>query len=143
LEIKDVKPMFPFGYGLSYTTFEYSDISASPISPEGTFSVTFTVRNTGSVDGREAAQVYVKDVQSSLPRPLKELKGFSKVSLKAGESKKVKVELDRDSLGFYDDRNGSWVAEKGAFDVLVGASSMDLPLKTTVELENTLTWNGL
>ncbi|EIN10508.1 glycoside hydrolase family 3 protein [Punctularia strigosozonata HHB-11173 SS5] len=143
LEIKDIAPMFPFGYGLSYTTFEYSDLSTTAISSEGAFSVSFTVKNTGAVDGREAAQVYIRDVESSLPRPVKELKGFAKVALKPGESKKVKIDLDRDSLSFYDDRKKSWVAEAGVFEVLVGASSSDIRLKATAELKNTLTWSGL
>lgn len=103
----------------------------------------FTIKNTGSVFGREVAQVYIADPQSSLPRPLKELKGFHKVALEAGESKVASVELDREALSFYDDRRASWVAEAGKFVVFVGASSTDIKLTGEVELENSFTWKGL
>ncbi|VDC07331.1 unnamed protein product [Peniophora sp. CBMAI 1063] len=140
---KSIEPLFPFGFGLSYTTFEYSDISATPISADGKFSVTFTVKNTGSVDGREAAQVYVSDPISTLPRPVRELKGFTKIALKSGESKKATLQFDRDALGYYNERLGKWVAEKGTFVVEVAASSRDIRLKTEVELKDTFTWLGL
>lgn len=103
----------------------------------------FTVTNTGNVDGREVVQIYVQDVKSSLPRPIKELKGFSKISLEAGKSKKVAVDLDRDALSFYDDRKRCWVAEAGSFNILVGGSSVDVALSTTTELMKTITWTGL
>ena len=140
---KSIEPLFPFGFGLSYTTFEYSDVSATPISADGKFSVSFTVKNAGSVDGREAAQVYISDPVSTLPRPVRELKGFTKVALKAGESQKAMVELDRDALGYYNERLGKWIAEKGTFVVEVAASSRDIRLKTEVELKETFTWRGL
>jgi beta-glucosidase len=113
------------------------------VSPEGNFSVSFTIKNTGKVAGREVAQVYIADPQSSLPRPVKELKGFSKVLLTPGESKKVTIELGRDAISFYDDRQAAWVAEKGTFEVLVAASVTDIKLKGEVVLEKSFTWTGL
>ncbi|KAG9218808.1 hypothetical protein CCMSSC00406_0001078 [Pleurotus cornucopiae] len=144
-EIRKLEPLFAFGHGLSYTTFEYSGLqtSAIPAGNDPKFTVTFTIKNTGSVFGREVAQVYIADPQSSLPRPLKELKGFNKVTLEAGESKVLSVELDREALSFYDDRRASWVAEAGKFVVFVGASSTDIKLTGEVELENSFTWKGL
>ncbi|KDQ29545.1 glycoside hydrolase family 3 protein [Pleurotus ostreatus PC15] len=144
-EIRKLEPLFAFGHGLSYTTFEYSGLqtSAIPAGNDPKFAVTFTIKNTGSVSGREVAQVYIADPQSSLPRPLKELKGFNKVALEAGESKVVSVELDREALSFYDDRRAAWVAEAGKFDVFVGASSTDIKLRGEVELEKSFTWKGL
>lgn len=105
--------------------------------------MSFTVTNTGNVAGREVAQVYIADPHSSLPRPHKELKGFTKVTLKPGESKKVTVDLGRDAISFYDDRQKAWVAEKGAFEVLVAASAADVKLKGEVGLEKGFTWTGL
>ncbi|KAF8213871.1 glycoside hydrolase family 3 protein [Mycena galopus ATCC 62051] len=142
-ELRNVQPLFPFGFGLSYSAFEYSGLETSPVSSDGTFSVTFKIKNTSDVSGREVAQVYISDPQASLPRPVKELKGFVKVALGGGESKSVKVDLNREALGFYDDRQMGWVAEKGAFKVLVAASSADVRLSGEVELGATLTWTGL
>ncbi|MGN1042977.1 MAG: glycoside hydrolase family 3 C-terminal domain-containing protein [Christensenellales bacterium] len=123
---KDV--LFPFGYGLSYTTFEYSDMSLSSdhIDENDLLTVSFTVTNTGTTDGAEVAQVYVRDVESTVFREDKALKGFVKVFLKAGESKKVSVELDRRSFAFYDVKKCDWTVESGEFEILVGASSRDL-----------------
>ncbi|KAA1473453.1 glycoside hydrolase family 3 protein [Dentipellis sp. KUC8613] len=140
---KLIEPLFPFGFGLSYTTFSYSSIAVTSISPTGNFAASFTVTNTGNTDGRETAQVYVADPSSALPRPVRELKGFAKVSLKAGESKKVDVELDRDALAYYDEKKRAWVAEKGTFVVSVGPSSRELPLVQEVELAETFSWTGL
>ncbi|KAI0034128.1 glycoside hydrolase family 3 protein [Vararia minispora EC-137] len=140
---KRIEPLFPFGYGLSYTTFSYSDLSITPISSEGKFGVSFSISNTGKVDGREVAQIYVSDPESALPRPIRELKGFAKVALKAGESKRVTVNLDREALGYFNERLGSWIAEKGVFEVAVAASSRDVKLTKKVELEKTITWVGL
>ncbi|KAI0084918.1 hypothetical protein BDY19DRAFT_1050972 [Irpex rosettiformis] len=142
-DIKNVKPLFPFGYGLSYTSFEYSSLKLYPITRKGDFKAEFTIKNVGSVEGREVAQVYVSDLKSSLPRPKKELHGFIKVSLRPDESKRVSVALDKYALSFFDEKKGKWVAEAGVFKVAVGGSSDDLPLEGTVELEQGFTWLGL
>ncbi|GLB34071.1 putative glycosyl hydrolase 3 family protein [Lyophyllum shimeji] len=98
-EIKKLAPLFPFGFGLSYTQFEYTSLDASIISPAGDFTISFDVKNTGQVHGREVAQIYITDQQSSLPRPIKELKGFVKADLKPGETKRIEHALDRESIG--------------------------------------------
>ncbi|KAJ9122557.1 hypothetical protein QFC22_001986 [Naganishia vaughanmartiniae] len=135
--------LFPFGYGLSYTTFAYSDLQLSSITPEGEFEVSFIVENTGKAAGKEAAQIYVRDPESSLPRAVKELKGFAKVELRPGQKETVTVNLDRNALKYWDERRNWWIAEAGEFDVMVGSSSVDLPLKGTIKLEKSLTWTGL
>lgn len=136
-EKNNIEPLFPFGFGLSYTTFEYSNIklSAAAISPSQNLVVTLNVKNTGKVAGKEIVQLYVHDVQSSLPRPNKELKGFAKVSLKPGETKKVKITIGKDALSFFDPAKHKWVAEPGEFEVLVGSSSKDIKLKKSFILK--------
>ncbi len=135
-EKKRIEPLYPFGHGLSYTEFEYSDVSVSKdaFRKGETVELTFKVRNTGAKAGAEIAQVYVRDVESSLPRPVKELKGFRKVSLAAGESKVVTVTLDEAAFSFWSPEAKGWVAERGSFELLVGASSSDLRLSAKVEL---------
>lgn len=142
-EIKKIAPLFPFGFGLSYTQFEYSNLVVSNVSYDGTFTITFGVKNVGVVRGREIAQIYITDEISSLPRPAKELKAFTKVELQPGETKRVTLMLDREALGFYDDRAAHWIAEEGKFKVLVAASSMDIRLIQDIVLNGALTWNGL
>jgi beta-glucosidase len=142
-EKSQTETLFPFGYGLSYTTFAFSDVSVSSVSAEGDFEVSFKVKNTGKIAGKEVAQIYIRDVESSLGRPIKELKAFEKVALEAGEEKTVTVKLDKDALKFWDDSRKYWKAEAGEFEVLVGNSSDNVPLKTSVKLEKTLTWLGL
>lgn len=120
-------PLFPFGFGLSYTSFSYSDVrvSAREIGIGDTLTVTATVANTGSRSGAEVVQLYVRDLVGSLTRPVKELKGFEKVFLEPGEKKEVSFELTADDLAFYSAR-GRWEAEPGEFAVFVGGSSVDL-----------------
>ena len=127
------EPFYPFGYGLSYTTFAYSNMAAEKTG-EHQVTVSFDIENTGKMDASEVAQVYVHDIQSSVPRPLKELKGYEKVFLKKGEKKRVSVVLDEDAFSFYDMNQHRFVVEKGDFEILVGPASSQLPLKATVEL---------
>ena len=132
-EKNNVKPLFPFGFGLSYTTFDYSNIAIEQDGKE--FVVSFNVKNTGKVAGAEVAQVYVGDDECRLVRPVKELKGFDKVFLQPGESRKVSVRLDEEAFRFYDPVLRKWVVEPGTFTVHVGASSADIRLtdKLTVK----------
>jgi len=129
----EVKPLYPFGYGLSYTTFEYSDISVAEDGKE--FVVSFNLKNTGKVAGAEVAQIYVTDEECSLVRPVKELKGFEKVYLEPGESKRVSVRLDDEAFRFFNPVAHKWVVEPGEFTVSVGASSADLRLKTQLTVK--------
>ena len=128
-EKKDIKPLFAFGHGLSYTTFEYGKATCSR-SGNG-FKVSVDVTNTGEREGKEIVQLYIQDQESSLERPVKELKGFKKVALAPGETAKVTFEIDEDMLKFYDPSQGGWVLEKGAFTAHVGAASDDI--RTTVD----------
>jgi beta-glucosidase len=126
-----VEPLFPFGHGLSYTTFEYGGLRVSPptVKAGGQVEVRVQVRNSGSRAGAEVVQLYLRDVESSVPRPEKELKGFGRVVLQPGEARALTFTLDRSAMAFFDPSKGDWVAEKGAFEVLVGASSRDIRLK--------------
>ncbi|MBK1880316.1 glycoside hydrolase family 3 C-terminal domain-containing protein [Pelagicoccus mobilis] len=135
-ESKEIAPLYPFGHGLSYTKFEYSDIdvSQSEFSADDTIEVSFSVKNVGEQSGAEIAQLYVRDEESSLPRPIKELKGFRKVELAAGESKTVTLSLDRAAFSFWSPDQKGWVAEAGEFELIVGASSTDIRLSRKVIL---------
>ncbi|TSA87561.1 beta-glucosidase [Deinococcus detaillensis] len=129
-------PLFAFGSGLSYTTFELSDaaLSAEQLEPGESVSVSVTVRNTGERSGQTVVQLYLRDVAASLERPSKELKGFAKVSLPAGESQTVTLKLDMRSLAYFDDTQNAWVAEAGDFEILLGQSSAELPIKLKLKL---------
>ncbi|MBD0382768.1 glycoside hydrolase family 3 C-terminal domain-containing protein [Paenibacillus sedimenti] len=139
-DTKEMEPLFPFGFGLSYTQFEYSDIRAdrSAIKDHETVTVQVTVKNTGERAGKEIVQLYVKDVQSSVIRPQKELKGFQKVELQPGEQKTVTFVLDKRAFAYYNVQIGDWHVESGAFDLLVGKSSRDIILHTTIEVESSV-----
>lgn len=132
--------LFPFGYGLSYTTFEYSDIKLSSdcIKDTETVSVSFKIKNTGCVDGAETAQIYVSDNESTVFRPVKELRAFEKVFLKAGEEKEITVKLSKRAFAFWNININDWFVETGKFDILVGASSRDIKLSATVTVESTV-----
>lgn len=130
---KDV--LFPFGYGLSYTQFNYSDIKVEAGKELWDFSVKFKVKNKGKVFGKEAVQLYVRDVLSTVYRPLKELKGFEKVSLNPGEEKEVEIKLDKRSFAFYNVKTSAWEVESGEFEILVGSSSKDIRLSKTIVVE--------
>lgn len=136
-EKENIEPMFPFGHGLSYATFEYSDLKLSQdtIGPEDTLTATTTIKNTGDVPAAEVVQLYVTDLESSLARPAKELKGFSKVLLNPGESKRVSILLTRKELSFWDIESNNWKAEPGDFEVGVGASVGDIRQKAGFRLK--------
>ncbi|MCM1501774.1 MAG: glycoside hydrolase family 3 C-terminal domain-containing protein [Bacteroidales bacterium] len=128
-EKENVKPLFAFGHGLSYTEFEYGDARVSgkaSMGINGSVKVSVTVRNSGKVAGKEVVQLYIGDDEASLPRPLKELKGFCKVALEPGEETAVTFEVTPDMLKFYDDTKGEWVLEKGSFTAYIGSASDDI-----------------
>jgi beta-glucosidase len=129
-------PLFPFGFGLTYTRFRYADIAAPEAAPAGApVAVTFTLTNVGERPGKETAQLYVRPRGPSRERPVKELKGFAKVALAPGETKTVRIQLDERAFAFYDPDRRRWIAEPGAYDLLVGGSAADIELQTTVRLE--------
>jgi beta-glucosidase len=127
----NIKPLFPFGFGLSYTRFQYSGLTVTPASSDlnAPVTISFNVRNVGRREGAEVAEVYVGDSHSSVPRPAKELKGFAKVNLKLGESKRVSVKLDRRSFSFFDVKKNEWSVEPGDFSILIGSSSAKIELQ--------------
>lgn len=126
-----IKPRFAFGYGLSYTTFTYRRLSISPAkgSLSEPVTVSFEVTNTGKREGTEVAQLYVGDGHARVPRPVKELKGFSRVNLKPGESRRISIRLDRRAFAFYDLNKRDWNAEPGNFSVAIASASDDIRLK--------------
>lgn len=142
-EARDIAPLFPFGHGLSYTTFDYESLKVSShrITDREEVVVTATIANTGAVAGKEIVQLYVSDPVSSLQRPPKELKGFAKLSLAPGERQEVRFTLDGRAFSFYDPSRSRWVAESGDFELAVGASSADIRLTERIELQSTLALN--
>ncbi len=136
-DAKDIQPLFPFGHGLSYTTFEYTNLHVD-VGPEiktgQPVEVSLEVKNTGPCPGKEVVQLYVHDIASSLPRPIQELKGFTKVNLQPGESTHVRFSLSARDLSFYDPYKKAWIAEPGEFELRVGSSSRDIRLKASFTL---------
>ena len=130
-----IYPRYEFGYGLSYTTFEYSQLhlNKKKIRADEQLEVSATIKNTGSCDGEEIVQLYLRDIVGSIVRPVLELKDFKKILLKAGESKNITFLIDKEKLSFYNQQL-QWVAEPGEFDIMVGASSADIRLKDRFEL---------
>jgi beta-glucosidase len=124
---------FPFGFGLSYSKFEYSALNCE--KDENGVKVSFDITNVSSVDGAEIAQVYVREVHPKVRRPFKELKQFARVNLKAGESKKVELWLDKHAFEFYSTALDKWTHTPGKFEILVGSSSKDILLEAAVEIE--------
>lgn len=135
-EKQGIKPLYPFGYGLSYTTFNLSGLQVSNPDANGNVNVSFTIKNTGDREGKEVVQVYVgKDETSSVLRPAKELKQFEKVDLKAGEAKTVTLKLTQDDFKYYDVNTHSFILDPGRYNIFVGTSSADLPLKQKVSVK--------
>lgn len=130
-------PLFPFGHGLSYTTFEYGKptLDKTVLTAGETLTVTVAVTNTGNRRGAEVVQCYVSDLKSSLPRPVKELKGFRKVSLAPGETREVSFTIGKEALSFFDDARHAWVAEPGKFEIRIAASAADIRSKAAFELK--------
>lgn len=131
---RNTKPLYPFGFGLSYTTFDYSNLklSSNVLTPGATVNVKFTLTNSGAKAGYEVAQLYVQPVNPTVDRPEKELKGFTKVYLKPGESKTVSIPLDSRSLAYYVNSSDSWNVDAGKYKIRVGTSSADLALSQTL-----------
>ena len=134
---KKVKPLFPFGHGLSYTTFAYGKPVADKkvMSAGEQISFTVTVKNTGAREGQEIIQLYISDKKSSLPRPIKELKSFRKVKLAPGEEKEVTFTIDKEALSYFDDAKHAWVAEPGKFEAIIAASAADIKGVVPFELK--------
>ena len=136
---RNVEPLFPFGHGLSYTEFGYSDLklSSTNITDNDKLQVSLTVSNTGKVKGKEVIQLYVADTESSVQRPIKELKAFDKIELAPGESKEVSFTLNKRDFSYYSKVYDRWLAESGKFEILIGSSSRDIRLKGSLSLSNT------
>jgi len=136
-EKRGIEPLFPFGHGLSYTTFDYRDLTITPtqVALGSPVQVSVTVQNRGARAGAEVVQLYLHDVKASVDRPAKELKGFRRIELAPGQSQRVTLTLDQAALSFFSTEKDDWVAEPGRFEVLIGASSADIRLKGAFELK--------
>ncbi|MCR5077179.1 MAG: glycoside hydrolase family 3 C-terminal domain-containing protein [Prevotella sp.] len=136
-DLKNTKPLFAFGHGLSYTTFKLSNLrtSAKDITRDGTLTFTVSVKNTGKVAGAEVVQLYIHDDVASVDRPYKELKGFKKVFLQPGESRDVEITIGNDALSFWDETSNGWKSETGSFTALVGNAADNLPLNIKFNLK--------
>ncbi len=133
---ENIKPLFSFGHGLSYTTFKLGKLTSDKkeISEDESITFSVNVQNTGEKDGAEVIQLYIRDIKASVDRPLKELKGFQKVFLKAGENKDVHITINKDALSFYDETSHAWKAEKGEFEALIGNASDNITSKVKFRL---------
>ena len=135
-DTKNVPALFPFGHGLSYTDFKYGKpvVSSPSLNREGELTITIPVTNTGKSEGKETVQLYIADLESSLPRPTKELKGFKKISLRPGETAEVTFKINEKDLSFFEPESHKWVAEEGKFEALIGSSSTDIRVKVPFSL---------
>jgi beta-glucosidase len=131
-DTKNVEPQFPFGFGLSYTTFEYSDLKVVPGAGNKPVSIQLKVHNTGTRPGAEVVEIYVHDGHSKIDRPVHELKAFSRVELQPGETKAVQFSLENPAFSYWSPQKKDWVLEPGTFEVQVGASSRDIRLRAPV-----------
>lgn len=138
-DTKNIKPLFPFGFGLSYTNFEYSDIKLNKkeIMDNETLNISIKVKNTGKIRGKEIVQVYVRDTEKSVIRPDKELKGFDKIELDAGEEKTVTFTLDKRAFAYYNTEIKDWYVESGEFEIVIGKSSQQIVLSEFVTVNST------
>ncbi|WEK37685.1 MAG: glycoside hydrolase family 3 C-terminal domain-containing protein [Candidatus Pseudobacter hemicellulosilyticus] len=137
MDKNNIKPLFAFGHGLSYTSFEYGKVTADKkeMTTDETIRISVTVKNTGTRKGAEVVQLYVSDKKSSLPRPVKELKGFQKVELEPGQVGTLHFLINKKTLSFFDDTKHDWVAEPGEFEALIGASSVEIKGKVSFQLK--------
>jgi beta-glucosidase len=143
-EKKQVAPLFPFGFGLSYTTFSYTNLrlSTTTLDPDQQLDVSIDITNTGERAGQEIVQLYVRDIAARVARPEKELKGFAKVALDPGQTATITLTLDRTALAFWDDAKHAWRAEEGAFEVLIGSSSQDIHARAEFQLISSALYGG-
>jgi len=138
----NVEPAFPFGFGLSYTTFAYSSLKVLPMTESAgadhtpSIEVVCKIRNTGTRAGAEVAQLYIHDSHAKIDRPVHELKAFERVELKPGEEKLVHFKLDRSAFSYWSPERHDWVADPGAFEIQVGSSSRDIKLRSVMNLKN-------
>lgn len=132
-DTKKIEPLFPFGFGLSYTNFEYENLSVNENG--NSIQVSFNIKNVGSYDGAETAQIYVSEKNPLIDRPAKELKAFKKVFLKKGETQKVNLNIEKKSLSYFDAKTHDWKLDNGEYEILVGASSRDIKLKSSIMLK--------
>jgi beta-glucosidase len=135
-DTKKIDPLFPFGYGLSYTKFDYSDLklSSDKVAHGQPIEVSVSVRNSGSRAGAEVVELYLHDAHSKVDRPIQELKGFRRVSLEPGGTQVATFTLDQSAMSYYSIEKKAWIAEPGQFDVLIGSSSRDIKLKGSFDL---------
>jgi beta-glucosidase len=135
-EKKSIDPLFPFGYGLSYTQFDYSNLKMDEVinAVTGGVQLSLDVKNVGSYAGKETIQVYIREILPRLVRPEKELKAFQKISFEPGETKTIKFWLTHEAFGFYDSKLNDWTFDSGDFDILIGSSSADIRLSKRVKI---------